>query len=153
MMDTTQEKNWAIACHISSLAWIALALIGVGAIPCLNILAPAVIWYFKKGDSKLIDDHGKESVNFQISMSIYGVVFSIVFVLLIGVLVFLLVLIGATEGNFLTVIFGVVTGLGLIIGLCAVVAIAIFQIIVVVIAATKAKDGQMYRYPFNLRLL
>ncbi|OKH15232.1 DUF4870 domain-containing protein [[Limnothrix rosea] IAM M-220] len=153
MMDVKQEKNWAIACHAASLAWIPLSLIGIGAIPFLNIIAPAVIWYLKKDESKLIDEHGKESTNFQISMAIYGVVAGIAFMVLIGIFIFFLLIVGATEGNFFAVLLSFVTGFGFILAVGLMLAIAIFQVIVVINAAMKAKNGEMYRYPFNLRLL
>ena len=153
MMDAEQEKNWAIACHAASLAWIPLTLIGVGAIPFLNVIAPAAIWYIKKDESKLIEEHGKESLNFQISMSIYGAVAGIVLGLIVAVLVFFMFIAGATDGNFFAVIISLATGIGLFAAIIALVAIAIFQVIVVINASMKAKEGQMYRYPFNLRLL
>ena len=153
MMDAEQEKNWAIACHVSSLAWIALTFVGLGAIPFLNIIAPAAIWYFKKEESKLVAEHGKESLNFQISMSIYGVAASFIVAFVMGLLVLFLFLFSSQDGNFFAFLFSIATGIGLIFLLCAIVAIAIFQIIVVIMAATKAKEGEFYRYPFNLRLL
>ncbi len=152
-MDAEQEKNWAIACHVGSLAWIPLSLVGIGAIPFLNIIAPAAIWYLKKSESKLVDEHGKESTNFQISMAIYGVIASIILMVIIGIFVFFLFIAGATEGNFLAVLLSFVTGFGFILAIGLMLAIAIFQVIVVINAAMKAKNGEMYRYPFNLRLL
>lgn len=153
MMDAEQERNWAIACHLSSLAWIPLSIVGVGAIPFINLIAPGLVWYFKKDESKLIDDHGKESLNFQISMTIYGFAASILLVVLFFIVAVFLFAIGASEGNPIAVMFGIFSGLGLILGITILVAIAIFQIVVVIFAALKAKEGGMYRYPFNLRLL
>jgi len=152
-MDAEQERNWAIACHLSSLAWIPLSLVGVGAIPFINLIAPALVWYFKKDESKLIDDHGKESLNFQISMTIYGFAASVLLVVLFFIVAVFLLAIGASEGNPIAVVLGIFSGLGLILGVNTLLAIAIFQLVVVIFAALKAKEGGMYRYPFNLRLL
>lgn len=152
-MDAEQERNWAIACHLSSLAWIPLSIVGLGAIPLVNLIAPALIWYSKKEESKLIDDHGKESLNFQISMTIYGFAASVLLVVLFFIVAVFLLAIGASEGNPIAVVLGIFSGLGLILGVIILVAIAIFQLVVVIFAALKAKEGGMYRYPFNLRLL
>jgi uncharacterized Tic20 family protein len=152
-MNAEQERNWAIACHLSSLAWIPLAFLGVGAIPFVNLLAPAAVWLLNKEKSELVDAHGKESLNFQISMTIYGFGVSVVCVVLVFILVLLFMAIGATDGNPLTILLGILSGLGLVFIVCLIGAIALFQIIVAIIAAMKAQDGEFYRYPFNLRLL
>ena len=39
-----------------------------------HILGPLIVWLAKRGDSPEIDEHGKESLNFQISMLIYNVI-------------------------------------------------------------------------------
>ncbi len=152
-MNAEQERNWAIACHLSSLAWIPLAFLGIGAIPFVNLLAPAAVWLLNKEKSELVDAHGKESLNFQISMTIYGFGVSVVCVVLVFILVLLFMAIGATDGNPLTILLGILSGLGLVFIVCLIGAIALFQIIVAIIAAMKAQDGEFYRYPFNLRLL
>ncbi|WP_029681744.1 DUF4870 domain-containing protein [Picosynechococcus sp. NKBG15041c] len=153
-MDAEQEKNWAIACHLSSLAWILLAFVGIGAIPFVNVIAPGIIWYLKKEESELIDAHGKESLNFQISMTIYGLVAGIVLGILMIVGVVLMVLLGIGGGNNpFAALIAILTGIGFFAFIALIVAIAIFQIAVVILAATKVQEGQMYRYPFNLRLL
>ena len=38
-----------------------------------NILGPLVLWLVKKEGMPFVDDQGKESLNFQISVVIYGV--------------------------------------------------------------------------------
>lgn len=58
--------NWAMLCHLVAL----LAMpFGFG-----HIVAPLVVWLIKRDDHPFIDDQGKESLNFQISMTIYGAV-------------------------------------------------------------------------------
>ena len=152
MMDKTQERNWAIACHLSSLLWIPLTMLGL-AIPFTNILAPALIWYIKKNDSELVDAHGKESLNFQISMTLYGIAAGIFLAFLVFIGIVIVLLLGITDGNPFTILFATLTSIGFIIGILLLIAIAIFQLMVVIFAALKVKDGQMYHYPFNLRLI
>lgn len=39
----------------------------------LCIIVPLIIWLAKRGDSAFIDDHGKEVLNFQISINLWAV--------------------------------------------------------------------------------
>ena len=152
MMDQKEERNWAIACHLSSLSWLPLAIVGL-AIPFINIAAPALIWYLKKNESELIDAHGKESLNFQISMTLYGLAVGIIFAFLLFITILIFLTLGITDGNIFGIFFAALTGVGVLLGIILLTALAIFQLAVVIFATIKARDGQMYHYPFNLRLL
>jgi uncharacterized Tic20 family protein len=44
----------------------------------------AYVWLAKRGDSPEIDAHGKESLNFQISMLIYSLIAGVLCLVLIG---------------------------------------------------------------------
>ena len=48
-------------------------------------MGPLTVWLIKRGDSPEIDAHGKESLNFQISMLIYDAIAVILCVILIGI--------------------------------------------------------------------
>jgi uncharacterized Tic20 family protein len=110
---SSDEKNWAMFCHLSTF---------VGAIvPFGNIIAPLVIWLLKKEESEFVDYHGREAVNFQITISIaYVVAFVLIFVL---------------------------------IGFLLLPALMIFDLVVTIIAAVKASNGEYYRYPLSIRLI
>jgi uncharacterized Tic20 family protein len=43
-----------------------------------------IVWLVKRNDSPEIDQHGKESLNFQISMLIYNVIAGVLCLVLIG---------------------------------------------------------------------
>ena len=70
-------RMWAMFCHLAGLAGLVIPIIG-------NIVAPLVIWQIKKDDFPFVDQQGKEAVNFQISMSIYGFVAAILCFVCIG---------------------------------------------------------------------
>ncbi len=72
-------RTWTILCHASALAGFFVP--GVG-----HILGPLIVWLAKRTDSPEIDAHGKESLNFQISMLIYGLISGILCLILIGFL-------------------------------------------------------------------
>lgn len=102
------------------------ALAGL-VIPFGNLLGPLIIWQMKRNEFPSVNEHGKESLNFQLSATIYlcaGVILSFVAIFCIGPLLFPLLL---------------VIGLG--------------ALVYSVIGGVKANDGILYRYPFNLRLI
>jgi uncharacterized protein len=81
-----KERMWAMFCHLTALA------LFVG-IPFGNIIGPLLIWIIKKDEYPLVDQHGKESLNFQISMTIYAIIsFFLVFVFVGFFLLFVLLI-------------------------------------------------------------
>jgi uncharacterized Tic20 family protein len=74
---TKDERTWAMLCHLSTLAGFV--------IPFGNIAGPLVIWMIKKDEFPLVDDQGKEALNFQISMTIYVIASIILIFLLVGI--------------------------------------------------------------------
>jgi len=88
------ERTWGMLSHL-------LALIGYIAIPFGNIIAPMVIWLVKKDESQFVADQAKESLNFQISLTIYAIASGILLFLLIGFLLLPIIYIG---GIVLTII-------------------------------------------------
>jgi hypothetical protein len=71
------DNTWGMLCHLSTLC----LYLGV---PLGNLLAPLLIWVFKKDDISIVDDQAKESLNFQISITIYGVISGILCLVFIG---------------------------------------------------------------------
>lgn len=98
-MQESQEKTWGMLTHLTALAGYI--------IPFGHIIGPLVIWLIKKDESAFVDDQGKESINFQISITLYAIVSAILIVvvlgilLLIGVVVFdvVMVIIAAVKSN------------------------------------------------------
>ncbi|MEN2768856.1 DUF4870 domain-containing protein [Ornithinibacillus xuwenensis] len=85
------------------------------------ILGPLLIWLLKRDNSDFVDYHGKEYFNFLISFTIYGIVSSILMIVLIGfVLLF-------------------------IVGIAA--------LVLTIIAAVKAYQGEQYRIPLVIRFI
>ena len=83
-VSSTNVRTWNILCHASALLGIFLHFPG-------HLLGPLIVWLAKRDDSPEIDAHGKESVNFQISMLIYNGI-AVVFCLVLVGFAFLAVL-------------------------------------------------------------
>jgi uncharacterized protein len=80
----TNVRSWNALCHASALAGLLIHFPG-------HLLGPLIIWLWKRDESAEIDAHGKEALNFQISMLIYNVVAAFFCLVLIG-FVFLAIL-------------------------------------------------------------
>lgn len=76
---SSEERNWGMLAHI-------LALSGYLFIPFGNVIAPLVIYLMKKDQSPFVADQARESLNFQISMTIYMIVAGILIIVLVGIL-------------------------------------------------------------------
>jgi uncharacterized Tic20 family protein len=59
--------TWAMFCHIAGMGWLIVPAIG-------GVIGPLIIWQIKKDLHAFVNQHGKEALNFQISMLIYGVI-------------------------------------------------------------------------------
>lgn len=113
-MSEKDERMWGMLCHLT-------ALLGFVGVPFGNIVGPLVVWLVKRNESGFVDDQGKEALNFQISMIIYGIVAALLMIVLIG---FVLL-----------------------------IALVIADIVLVIVAAIKANNGEPYRYPLTIRLI
>jgi uncharacterized Tic20 family protein len=125
----SSTRAWEVMCHLSSV----IGMFGyLGLIPFGNIAAPLVVWLLKRNDSLGVDAHGKESLNFHISWTLYWVVALTVTTFLCFLLVGLLLL-----------PFLIVAGL---VGW-------VMMLIMTLIASVKASNGELYRYPLTIRFL
>jgi len=113
---TADERTFAMFMHLSLLAHTVLTMIA--------IIAPIIMWNIKKNESPFLDDHGREAINFQISLLLYSV---------------------------LTIPIGIITcGLGFFV---LPVGIYILGLIGMILAAVAANRGEFYRYPMTLRFI
>ena len=117
----SNRRTWMVLCHATALAGCFLPAIA-------HVIGPLIIWLLKRDEFPEVDDQGKESLNFQISMLIYTAVLGVAFFVLIFVLV----------GFLLLPLFGV---------------LYLLDIVFVIVASIKASEGKLYRYPLTIRLL
>ncbi len=64
---SSEVKNWAMICHLAALLGFVPPFIGV-------VLGPLAVWLVKGKEHPFIDENGKESLNFQISILIYSAI-------------------------------------------------------------------------------
>jgi uncharacterized protein len=80
---SSDTRTWCVLCHAAALAGFIVPWV-------FHILGPLIVWLAKRADSPEIDAHGKESINFQLSMLIYNVVAGILCIILIGIPILIL---------------------------------------------------------------
>lgn len=87
IIDNPQERNWGMFCHLSALAGCI--------IPFGNIIGPLIVYSSKRQEFDFVDDQGKESLNFQITMTIALLVAGFLVLILVGI--FLVILVGLVS--------------------------------------------------------
>ena len=104
------ERTMGMLCHLTAL---------------VGFLGPLIVWLLKKEESEFVNDQGKESLNFQLSILIYAIASLILMVPLT------LILIGPLLPP----------------------AVGIFDVVMIIIAAVQANNGTRYRYPLCIRFI
>ncbi|GKW54427.1 DUF4870 domain-containing protein [Pseudoalteromonas shioyasakiensis] len=78
-----EQRTWAMFCHLSALAGLLF--------PFGSVIGPLIVWLVKKEEMPLVAEHGRKSLNFQLTMMIaYIVCFMLMFVV-VGVILLPLV--------------------------------------------------------------
>jgi uncharacterized protein len=125
------ERSCAMLCHVAVLA----AMV----VPFGHIIGPLVAWLAKREQYPLVDDQGKEALNFQISMTIYTVLILVVFV--VGLIE---IISGQVEDT---------VPLTLLLSGAALVLLGIINVVLIVIASVRSYRGERYRYPLSIRFV
>jgi uncharacterized Tic20 family protein len=131
---TPEERNWAIAAHLS-------ALVAVVGVPFGHVIGPLVVYLIQRDKSSFAASHARASLNFQITLSIAALLF---FVLAFAGWAVFIVSISSRDatlplwavGAWFTFLCGVLLAVGLAIAL-------------VVAGAVAASNDRPYRYPFT----
>ncbi len=147
-MLSDNQKNIATFIHLSTFSRFL--------IPFGNFIGPIVLWSINKDKSSFIDKHGKQAINFQISILLYALILG-----LITVPFFVFNLFDAfnfmdfhpfdsfhinlSKPSPLLYIGGALGGLA-VIGF-------IVELVFIVIASLKARDGELYNYPLTINFL
>ncbi len=107
------ELMWSTFAHLGFIAGLV--------VPFGNVVAPLVIWLVFKDRSSYIDYHGKEALNFQITVTAAMIASAILILLIIGI--FMLI------------------------------GVVLVALVLSIVAAVKANNGEYYEYPFSIRFI
>lgn len=147
-MVDNHQKNLATVIHLSTFTRFF--------IPFGNFIGPIVLWAANKDKSEFVDQHGKQAINFQISILLYAIIIGtisvpfFIFKLFSGLDVidfngFHNFHINVGEPSPLLYIGG---GLGAL----AIIAFLI-ELALIVKASLTARDGKLYNYPLTINFL
>lgn len=114
-------SSWEI--KLSMLAHV-LGAIGVLGAVVGGILGPVIVWWLYRNESRFVEHHAREAINFQITVWVVSVV------------------------SFMLAIF--TCGL---FALPSIIVPIAFQLVFGILATVAAQQGQWYRYPLCIRLL
>ena len=76
-------RTWSAFIHASALLGVFMHFPG-------HLIPPLILWLIKRDESPELDAHGKEAVNFQLSMLIYDAIAVILCFILIGIPILIL---------------------------------------------------------------
>ena len=80
-----EERTWGMLCHL-------VVLTGY-IIPLASIFGPLIVWMIKRDEMPFVDDQGKESLNFQITIMLAMIASGLLMFILVGfVLIFVVVI-------------------------------------------------------------
>ncbi len=149
-MSTNNHKNIAMFMH--------LGVFSKFFIPFGNYIIPILLWTTNKDKSEFIDTHGKEVINFQLSVLLYTLILG-----MISVPFFMFNIFGDVSFsnlfhfNDFNINFSNGGGFRTLIGASFVGVIALIgfflEIVFIVSAALKANKGEVYRYPLTIRFI
>lgn len=108
------ERTWGMLAHLSALAGLVFPLLGI-------VLGPLAVYLARRDNSAFVAAHGKEALNFNITVLLATIVCMLLMMVFVGFL------------------------LG--------TALFIAWLVLTLVAAIKASEGQLYRYPVSLRLI
>lgn len=117
-LSQSEERTWSMIAHIGSLvaAWFAM-----------GFLCPLVVWLVYRDRSDFVRKHALESLNFQLSLLIYGIIAAI--------------------------LVAITFGLGILIVIPLALIGVIAALVVIILATVAASGGREYRYPLTIRLV
>jgi uncharacterized Tic20 family protein len=110
-------RTWGMACHLAAFAGI-LATFG-------NVLGPLVVWLVKKDEHEFVNDQGKESLNFQMTLGVAELALWVIALLL-------------PQASLIRLFA---------------LALRVIGVVFPIIAAIQTNEGKVYRYPFRYKFL
>lgn len=122
-------------CHFSTLLGFIL--------PGFSLIAPLIVWGIKREKNPLVNDNGRNVINFILSFWLYSLGLFFVFLFIILFLTIPFINIVATLGFFFW-------------GSCALVYAVVYfaiQLVLPLYGGIKAFNGEIYRYPLTISFL
>ena len=147
-MNNNNHKNIATFIHLSTFTRFI--------IPFGNFLGPIVLWAVNKDKSSFIDTHGKQAINFQISILLYSLIIGL---LTIPFFIFNIFnnfdFMNIDAFNSIHITLDKPSPLLYLGGAFAGFAILAFllELVFIIKASLTARDGEIYEYPLTINFI
>jgi uncharacterized Tic20 family protein len=147
-MVDTHQKNIATFIHLSTFTRFI--------IPLGNFIGPLVLWIANKEKSEFVDAHGKQAINFQMSILLYTIIVGVITVPFFIFKIFSgLDFIDFNGFHDFHINIGKPSPLLYIGGALGVLAVMAFiiEMVFIIRASLKARDGESFQYPLTINFL
>jgi uncharacterized Tic20 family protein len=135
---TSEERNWAMAAHLS-------ALVAVAGIPFGHVVGPLVVYLTQRQRSAFVAEHARASLNFQITVSIALIALLVV---LFGSWIGVVATLPARDASFPFWAIGL-----WVVTMTALAAGGIAVLVFIIVGTVAASKDQPYRYPFSIEFV
>jgi len=146
-MLNNHQKNIATFIHLSTFLRFF--------IPLGNLIGPIILWGINKDKSEFIDYHGKQAINFQISILLYSLIIGIItlpfFVFkFLGGIDFM-----GFQGFRFDIDIDTISPLLCFTGFVGFLGVIAFliELAFIIRASFKARDGVLYQYPLTINFI
>lgn len=127
-------RNWTSVLYLSGLSSFIF--------PLGNIIVPLVIWLLKKEEHTYIDTHGKEVLNFQITLFVVAVVVGLLLLVLGGI---------AIATHAISLAFNYIPVFAFLTVIVA--SFGIINLIMMIMGAIKANSGKTFKLPLTFSFI
>ena len=150
-METNTEKNTATFTHLSALTQYFF--------PFGNYVFPIIIWASGKDKSEYVNFHGKQVLNFQLSLLLYSLILSAIAIPIFIFSVFNIIpfndIMNGNDFVLENLSYGNITGI-VVVGIIAVllfIGLKLLEFFLILYASIKASNGEKYKYPLTINFL
>lgn len=127
-----RELAWSMLTHLSAiLIWV---------FPFGNIAGPLIVWMFKRSEFPAVNEHGKAALNFQISFTIYLILFAVLYSINFYDMFF------RSDFDLQYFRYKIYYSIPVILGV-------IFYVSCIILACIKSAQGKSFYYPLSIRFI
>jgi len=112
--------------------------------PLAGIIMPIVMWQQFKKDSSVIHENGKQIMNFMLTTFLVGIVFTL------GMVAVVMTLFTNAASDQIPAAF---SAMGIVTILLFAAGFSIAYVVFIILAAIKAYNGQVGKYPLTIRFI
>lgn len=144
----SSDRTWVLMCHLSALAMFLF--------PFGHVVGPLLIWLSKRDSDPEINEHGRASLNFQLSVTLYGMVLTAA--LVFAVLGFGAAAIGGaavgSPAGAASAFGSAVIGVILVVCLASMIGfLGLANLVLIAVNSIRSYDGKPPFYPLAIRFL